>query len=270
MQEFESLVEYKPHEALESALEERPVRRRGRRLLVLVLFLCYLAGLGALWYAWNAPQGWFDTSWTPFAFTRFAPVVLSFVILCACYARLRRITGTIMDWREKRLDERQRMVRDKAHRVAYKIVTVACVALAAFTGYHSIFAPPPAAAPATPALSSSIIHWVFSPDISYIVVNPGKVLHTDSPKAIEWIALNTQILASKAGDAGKIIDYNMAVSPLYSRYYMAPPPPPHLSFAATSPHAWLNQGIFFGLLLLAILLIVYTLPKAIIAWKERW
>jgi hypothetical protein len=261
MQEFESLVEYKPHASLEATLEERPVRRRERRLLVLALFLCYIAGLGALWYAWNAPQGWFDTSWKQFAFTRFAPIVLSLVILCACYSRLRRITGPIMGWREKSLDERQRMVRDKAHSAAYKIITLASVALAAFTGYHSIFASPPAAAPSTPIISSAAGTWVIRP-IASQYISDARASFQHIIKGIHNPAATKQIL----------IPGKQLISVLYIHPVPFPhnAPPPHLSFAATSPYAWLNQGIFFGLLLLAILLIVYTLPKAIIAWKERW
>src|SRR5215831_8182175 len=103
------------HIPTEFIAEERPIRTK-RRLLVFVLCLSYIGCLATMWYIWNAPRQAFDTFWMSFGQSRFTLIILPILILSICYFSLRHITGDIIGWGVKYLDERQRMVRDQAHR----------------------------------------------------------------------------------------------------------------------------------------------------------
>ena len=103
-----------------------------RRLLTIGLYLSYLACLAGLLLIGNVlgqahalfPDilGLAQKSES----MRFALLIAPLFVLCACYIRLRRMTGKIMQLPERKLDERQRLVRDRAHRVAYRVITVLC------------------------------------------------------------------------------------------------------------------------------------------------
>src|SRR6266851_9745003 len=77
---------------------------------------------------------------------RFALLAVPLVGLCASYFRLRHLTGKIMQLPERKLDERQRMIRNRAHRIAYRIITMLCLAILAYICVHSMLlsATPPA------------------------------------------------------------------------------------------------------------------------------
>ena len=100
--------------------EERPGRTE-RRFLVIGLFLSYIGCLATMWYIWNAPRQAFDTFWLSFAQSRFTLIILPILTLSIFYFSVCQITRDVIGWGVKNLDERQRMVRDQAHRTAYKI-----------------------------------------------------------------------------------------------------------------------------------------------------
>jgi hypothetical protein len=106
--------------------EERP-RRTERRLLVIGLCMSYIGCLATMWYIWNVPRQAFDTFWLSFGQSRFTLIILPILLLSFFYFSLRHITGDIIGWGVKNLDERQRMVRDQAHCSAYKIIALLCV-----------------------------------------------------------------------------------------------------------------------------------------------
>jgi hypothetical protein len=183
---------------------------------VIVLCLSYIGCLATLWYIWNAPRQAFDAFWLSFGQTRFSLIILPLLLLGSSYFSLLRITGDIMGWGVKKLDERQRMVRDQAHRYAYKIIALLCL----FTPIYLIIQNMLTAAPlAANILGNTIIRSQTTTAIRMVISQPH------SPPAVQTI-------------------------------YIA-------------RNALLNQGIYYALFLLTVALIVWTLPRAIIAWKER-
>jgi hypothetical protein len=132
-----------------------------RRLLTIGLYLSYLACLAGLWLISALPGQ------THILFpTIFGLLFVPLFVLCACYIRLRRITGKIMQMPERKLDERQRLVRDRAHRMAYRIIAVLCVAILAYLCIHNMLVT--ASPPPTPAASEiASVRPVFS----YYLVN---------------------------------------------------------------------------------------------------
>jgi hypothetical protein len=195
--------------------EERS-RRTERRLLVIVLCLSYIGCLATLWYIWNAPRQAFDAFWLSFGQTRFSLIILPLLLLGSSYFSLLRITGDIMGWGVKKLDERQRMVRDQAHRYAYKIIALLCL---------------------------------FTP-IYLIIQN----MLTAAPLAAN--ILGNAIMRSQTTTAIRMVISQPHSSPAVQTIYIA-------------RNALLNQGIYYALFLLTVALIVWTLPRVIIAWKER-
>ena len=195
--------------------EERP-RRTERRLLVIGLFFSYIACLATMWYIWNAPKQAFDTFWLSFAQSRFILIALPILILCIFYFSLRHITPDIIGWGVKNLDERQRMVRDQAHRSAYKIIAF----LSLFTPLYLI--------------------------IQNVLTSP---FNTSIPVNLRMIQLQTA--------TGIRLLLSHPVSPAREQSLFI------------ARNAILNQGIYYCLFLLIMALIVWTLPRAIIAWKER-
>ena len=115
-----------------------------RRLLTIGLYLSYIACLAALWLISALPGQ--THAFFPDIFglanqsesIRFALLVVPLFVLCACYFRLRRMTGKIMQLPERKLDERQRLVRDRAHRIAYRIIAVLCLVILAYICIHNM------------------------------------------------------------------------------------------------------------------------------------
>jgi hypothetical protein len=170
-----------------------------------------------MWYIWNAPKQAFDVFWLSFGQSRFSLIILPLLALVACYFSLHHITGDIMGWSVKKLDERQRMVRDQAHRYAYKIIALLCLFAPIYLIIQNLLT-------ATPLPAKILLGNV--------------VTRSHTPTAI-------RVMISKP-DAPTII---------------------WTTFVARN--AILDQGIYYCLFLIIIALIVWTLPTAIIAWKER-
>jgi hypothetical protein len=122
-----------------------------------------------------------------------------------------------MGWSVKKLDELQRMVRDQAHRYAYKIIALLCLFAPIYLIIQNMLTP--AALPAKILLGSALFRSQSTGAIDVMSSKP------DAPTAIETIFL-----------------------------------------ART---AILSQGMYYCLFLLIVALIVWTLPRAIIAWTER-
>jgi hypothetical protein len=197
-------------------IHEERSRKTERRMLVIGLFFSYVASLATMWYIWNAPRQAFDLFWFSFGQSRFTLIVLPILILCIFYFRLRQITGDIMGWGVKNLDERQRMVRDQAHRFAYKIIAFLC-----------LFAP---------------LYLI----IQNLLTSP---INTNIPGIMKLTRLQTT-------NSIQILVWRPESSAQLQSIFIA-------------RNAILNQGIYYSLFLLVLALIVWTLPRAIIAWKER-
>ncbi len=234
--------------------DERSYRTQ-RRLLVLGMCLGYLGCLFVLWYIWNAPrQWWFDTFWLHIGANRFTLILIPLIIFCACYLKLRCISGNMLKFRDRQLDERQRMVRDSAHRTAYKIITLLCLLIPLYLAAQGLFADKPA----TPITSSPNVITIKQSAIAY--TRSASVVHgkTNSFTILfpgpEWLMI-----------AGKSVPVQLETSwrPLLISQVQPAPTAPAPVIAPP------NAAIYYGLVLLTLLLIVSTLPKAIVAWQER-
>ncbi len=149
------------------------------------------------------------------------------------------MTGKIMQLPERKLDERQRLVRDRAHRIAYRIITVMCLAILAYLCIHNMLltaSPPP-----TPTSSETAY---VRPAIVYIL-RDGQVLDTSQAQGVQAVSIP---------------------APQPALDILVHQPTPAVS---AMPADLVGLGLFYGLFLLTMVLIVKTLPTAIIGWKER-
>ncbi len=155
--------------------------------------------------------------------------------------------------RGKQLDERQRMVRDSAHRTAYKIVTFLCLFIPIYLAVQSLIAKTPVTSTASVSQTFAIQPTFKLEYIDFAIVPPFTIHSTSIHPPVKW--------------AEASISYSHPATIWVQQL------PNNLLSAHTSllnpPHTSLESGIFYSLVLLTLLLIVSTLPKAIIAWKER-
>ena len=234
-------------------MQDERSSRTERRILVLGMCLSYLGCLATLWYIWNAPHQWFDTLWLRFGVNRFTLIIIPLIVFCGCYFKLCCLAGDMLKLRGKQLDERQRMVRDSAHRTAYKIVTFLCLFISIYLAVQGLIAK----TPATPTASVSqtfMIHPAFKIEyVDFVIVPPYTIHSSTIHSAIQWIA------TSGSGLHPATIWIQQAQTNFASAHPSLPNP----------AHTSLESGIYYSLVLLTLLLIVSTLPKAIIAWKER-
>src|SRR5258708_22385216 len=164
-----------------SASEDVPSHTE-RRLLIVVLCLSYLACLAGLWLIGNFPGQTHAVLPDIFGLgqnMRFALLAVPLVGLCASYFRLRHLTGKIMQLPERKLDERQRMIRNRAHRIAYRIITMLSLAILAYICVHIMLlsaTPPATTAGLTHALTSAFPRPVTSEVIPIRKV-PSKIAH---------------------------------------------------------------------------------------------
>jgi hypothetical protein len=220
-----------------------------RRLLTIGLYLSYIACLAGLLLIGNVlgqahalfPDilGLGQQSES----MRFALLIVPLFVLCACYIRLRRMTGKIMQLHERKLDERQRLVRDRAHRIAYRVITVLCLAILAYVCLHSLLlsaSPPP-----TPASSQT----------AYVQPVLIDIVKGDAQPLTLYQAAHETLWVSNAAQRPVLV-YMVGVQQ-------------SMPAVSAMPTDLLGLGLFYGLFLLIIVLIVKTLPTAIIGWKER-
>lgn len=116
-------------------LENQNASRWPGRLLVAALILSALACLTALWFSGtllSAPEHMMPDAWLQFiADHRLLVLLVPAMCLAVCYITLRSLTREIMAVPERYLDERQHMLRDQAHRSAFKIIKLACALIPA-------------------------------------------------------------------------------------------------------------------------------------------
>ncbi len=221
-----------------------------RRFLTIGLYLSYLACLAGLLLIGNVlgqahvlfPDilGLSQKSES----MRFALLIVPLFVLCACYIRLRRMTGKIMQLPERKLDERQRLVRDRAHRIAYRIITVLCLVILAYVCLHSLLlsaSPPP-----TPASSQT----------AYVQPVLIDIVKGDAQPMNLYQAAHETLWVSNAAQRPVLVAYMVGVQQ-------------STPAVSAMPADLLGLGLFYGLFLLIMVLIVKTLPTAIIGWKER-
>lgn len=208
-----------------------------RRLLIIGLYMSYFVCLAGLWLIDNAlgqAHAFIPNFLGPGQQSgnfHFAFLIVPLIVLYACYFKLRCLTGKIMQLPESQLDERQRMVRNRAHRVAYRIFTILCLAILAYLCVHSMLLS------ASPPVAHSIVAVRRPMDI--ILVTKGVQTQFLQPQTVHWV---------------EVFPYH---------------PKAIISVAATSSIDLLSMGLYYGLFLVTMFLIVKTLPTAVIGWKER-
>ncbi len=233
-----------------------------RRFLVLALYLSFTACLLALWLTGSiiGDPGQLLPAWLMHTIesNRLSILILPLISLVACYFTLRHITGDIMGNPDRYLDERQKMVRDQAHRSAYRLVKLACLLIPLAFFLHSMLgaghAPVPAQHPAGMVIDRDI-------KVFYQVTSDAPIQIVSSTHSNLYHVFNQQA---------------NAVGPIY--WLIRPEP---LTFTIqqpavvppVSPTVWPNDptsiGLFYGVLLLCLFLMVTVLPMSIVAWKER-
>ena len=211
------------------------------------LGLSFLACLAALWFSStliSAPDQVLPVTFLQMlAANRLLGLCVPAVCLVICYIALRSLTGEITAVPESRLDERQKILRDQAHRSAFKIVKFACVLIpGAFLLPHLPLFNASAPAPVL-ALNGGIEFTlvrgaVFNAqgDQISVLMNPGQ-----GPMAGHWPWFRQIVLSGG---------------------YQAPMP-------AISPANALEVGVAGGLLLVVLLLTFSALPMAVLAWKGK-
>lgn len=209
------------------------------RLTVLALLLSFLALLAALWLPGtllSAPDQLLPVSFLQMlADHRILVLAVPALGLVLSYARLRALTAAIMAVPERRLDERQKMLRDQAHRSAFTIIKAACVVIpAAFLLPH--------------------LPWFNQPTPAAPVGMPAAVIYGGPTWQFNanGLPLDTAI---QPGSIDRIILFKM------HPFYMQPPAP------AITPASGPELAIATALLLVGLLLVVSALPMAVLAWK---
>lgn len=111
------------------AFINRPTSLGRAHLLVLAFILSVGACFAAVWFSGillSAPDQLLGSSFLQFvADYRLFVLLVPAICLVACYALLRSLTREIMGVPERYLDERQRALRDQAHRSAFKLTKLA-------------------------------------------------------------------------------------------------------------------------------------------------
>lgn len=312
------------------------------RLLVLGLYLSFLACLTGLWLTGSSfgnPSQLLPGSIANFIASRPAVVLLvPLAGLLGCYFLLRHITYDIIAWPERFLDERQKMVRDKAHRNAYKMVKVACLLIPLYLCLHAVFwtAQTPAPAPAQAPATSFILDYTVVPSSEFfIAVTPNTLLQSVQaihikpalPPAREQTIILYEVISSQTAfpinisnngpgtihakhvitsfpyiwvnEPVEVVLPQTAFSPsnngpwtVFSKHVATPfsyivvsgpvdpiyaihtlTPPSYGQAPTVTAASWLNAPasmlLYYGVLLLSLLVMAIALPMSIVAWKER-
>lgn len=174
-------------------------------------------------------------------------LLIPLISLLVCHLSLRYLTGQIMACPERYLDERQKMIRDSAHRRAYKIVQVAC-----------LFIP--------------LCFFVYSLLWSALITMPSSLDRTTTSSwsrgviLIHSSQLNIPLKETQLGNLSlSLVDTHtenlqLTNQPLFS-------PPHQLFFGFDGP---VDIAVYYGTFLFCLFLMITALPMSIVSWKERF
>ena len=230
MQEHQEIL----NEEVDRLLDRRALLWRNR-LFVLALVLSVCACLAALWLSGillSAPDQPWLAAFLPFVAThRWLVLLVPAACLLVCYSKLRSLTGEIMAVPARYLDERQQMLRDQAHRAAFKIIKLACVLiLAGLLVPHLPWFNPPAVS-STPNAGISLSFSVVQVDMQASSLSK---LVTPGHHPLMWIQTLTPM--------------DTFVSP---------------------PITTADIVLAGGLLLLCLWLLISALPMCVLAWQGK-
>ncbi len=257
-----------------------------RRFLVFALGLSFLACLLALWLTGTVFSNPIQLlSLTLMIFiqsNRLAILIVPLLSLLVCYLLLRHVTGDIMACPDRYLDERQRMVRDRAHHHAYKIVNFACLLIVLCLSLNAILFPVPARGivPRRVISFSRIVSTYGAKDkpvvSMYRAVSPGTPGMALQPmpwklsQAASTVSAPDQYATQfiKLSPDSVIVDKSALPNQTIMVKAIAGMPGP-LYESVAWPDDPVSISIFYGVLLLSLFLLVKVLPMSVVAWKER-
>lgn len=248
--------------ALDEPFEQKsPLIRR--RLLVLGLYLSFLACLTGLWLTANVTGGLehkLPSRIVNFIATQ--PVVVLLVpllILLGCYFLLRLMTYEILAWPERFLDERQQMVRDRAYRNAYKFVKVACLLVPLYLCLHAALWTAQTPAPASTPVQPPTLFIDSSPNAA--IKTPMFQIYSGQVDRL-WLSVASTVEHQVPGSGST-----------YSYSFQVMASPPYEQAPTVTAPSWPNNPaslfLYYGTLLLSLLLMAFALPMSLVAWKER-
>lgn len=232
------------------------------RLLVIALYLSVLACLLAIWLSGtlfgNVSQILPLWLLRDAADHRVSMLGASCICLLIWYAMLRHVTGDIMAVPERYLDERQKMVRDQAHRSAFTLVKLVCclIPLLLLAQYLQLRQPVSAPAPATVvAPMQQVIGYSVDLPSSSIVQQFQLVQALQAPKQSPHPSATINHL-SVSIHVNRIVRWSIHTSPI------AP-------IAPVAPASTAEIALAVVVLLLCLYLLFSALPMSVIAWKRR-
>lgn len=218
------------------------------RLLVLAFYTSFLACLATLWFSGtllSAPDGLLSPLFLQFiADHRLLVLSVPVAVLVACYLGLRHLTGEIMTVPERYLDERQKMLRDQAHRSAFKLVKLACLLIPC--GFLLPHLPWPNHS--TPVVTQAPIAYSMSLKNDVIMANL-RTIHFYN---------RSGVLLGSVSDPSHGTVFSLRTMPVTQVIY------PTITPASTTEIA-----VAGGLLLLCLLLVASALPMTTLAWKGK-
>jgi hypothetical protein len=243
-----------------------------QRLLVIGLYLSFLACVAALWFSGNFfgdPGRVLPYNVANFIANRRVAVLLFPLLgLLGCYCLLRSITHDIMASPERYLDERQKMVRDKAHRNAYKIVKVACFLVPFYLCLHALFWTGSAPAPTV----ATVVHTTtVSPYITYEV---APIIVSGANGSFVDTVIDMQQTIIKGGQ-GVHLYAVVPGKPFFTLHEIATVTSTHIVLLQPNPPvaSWPNDPtsllFYYGVFLLVLILMMMALPMSMVAWRER-
>ncbi len=205
------------------------------RLLIVMLYLSFVAFLAALWLSGtfgSAPTQLSLGLVTFMELHRWIVLALPTACLGLSYVVLRYLTGEIITVPERYLDERQKMVRDQAHRSAFKLMKASCLLIPIFLVLMNLHS---WTQPASPTLD-----WTTRAVVPHVGDGIFKVMGTGAMQKAYTVQTLHQFI-----------------------WVFIPSATPATS--ATSAELVLSGC----LLLLCLFLIISALPMTILAWKGK-
>jgi hypothetical protein len=243
--------------------EERPQPRLWRRLLVSALYLSFFACLVSLSLTgafFGGPtsvlSGWLMSIMENNHVVLLLAPLLSLLV---CAVAIRLVAGETMTAPERYLDERQKMVRDQAHRSAYSILKPICFLV--FLGFVVQRAFWPASSPPTTTTAFSATALRGNRLLQGGLMPYQFQLTPSMVNAIHAISLNQKGI-THVWTSSSWLSVQYLPPPIYFVGQHLPPPTP-----------WFNEptgmALLYGVLLISLFLIITSLPMSVAVWRDR-
>ncbi len=199
-----------------------------------------------LWQLWLAPFLQFVS------IHRWLVLVIPAACLLVCYARLRSLTGEIMTVPERYLDERQQMLRNQAHRSAFKILKLACILIP--VGVLLLHLSGLNTASTAPVQAYRLNAYLPNANLTTVPTLDKRTSAVDT-----WTVYNV----TSSSHIGPILVWNRW-SVVYTLLQ-----PTHQANLPTPPVTTADIVLAGGLLLLCFWLLLSALPMCVLAWQGR-